>query len=260
MQILLARGSKLPEEVQRGYTLVFDDVTKLIRAERDAAWGEVARRLAHEIKNPLTPIQLSAERLSLRLKDKLAGSDAEMLTRATGTIINQVGAMKGMVDAFASYARMPSAQIAPLDLNALVREVLTLYDSAGIQPDLSAELPLVAGDSTLLRQVIHNLLQNAQDALAGKAEGKVGIRTEASEDNVKLVVMDNGPGFPDHMMARMFEPYATTKPKGTGLGLPIVKKIVEELRGSIRVENLPDGGACVCVTLPVYKGSTGGKQ
>ena len=260
MQMLLVRGSKLPAEVQRGYTLVFDDVTKLIRAERDAAWGEVARRLAHEIKTPLTPIQLSAERLSLRLKDRLAGNDAEMLARATGTIINQVGAMKGMVDAFASYARMPSAQIAALDLNALVREVLTLYDGSNVLPELAADLPLVAGDSTLMRQVIHNLLQNAQDALAGKPEGRVGIRTEAGGDSVRLVVTDNGPGFPDHMMVRMFEPYATTKPKGTGLGLPIVKKIVEELKGSIRVENLPGGGACVCVTLPIYKGSTGGKQ
>ena len=260
MQILLVRGSKLPAEVQRGYTLVFDDVTKLIRAERDAAWGEVARRLAHEIKNPLTPIQLSAERLALKLKDKLAGNDIEMLTRATGTIINQVGAMKGMVDAFASYARMPSAQIAALDLNALVREVLMLYDGSNVQPELAYELPLVAGDSTLMRQVIHNLLQNAQDALAGRPDGRVNIRTEMAEDGVRLAVADNGPGFSEQMMAKMFEPYATTKPKGTGLGLPIVKKIVEELKGSIRVENLPGGGACVCVTLPVYKGSTGGKQ
>lgn len=260
MQILLARGSKLPAEVQRGYTLVFDDVTKLIRAERDAAWGEVARRLAHEIKNPLTPIQLSAERLSLKLKDKLAGNDADMLSRATDTIINQVGAMKGMVDAFASYARMPSAHIAPMDLNALVREVLTLYDSTGIHAELDPDLPLVAGDATLMRQVIHNLLQNAQDALAGKPDGRIGIRTDAAGDSVRLTIADNGPGFPDHMMARMFEPYATTKPKGTGLGLPIVKKIVEELQGSIRVENLPSGGASVCVSLPVYKGSTGGMQ
>jgi nitrogen fixation/metabolism regulation signal transduction histidine kinase len=260
MQILRARGSKLPEEVQRGYTLVFDDVTKLIRAERDAAWGEVARRLAHEIKNPLTPIQLSAERLSLKLKDKLIGGDADMLTRATDTIINQVGAMKGMVDAFASYARMPRAQIAPMDLNALVREVLTLYDSPGIQPQLAPDLPLVAGDATLMRQVIHNLLQNAQDALAGQAGGRIGIRTEAADDSVRLTIADNGPGFPDNMMSRMFEPYATTKPKGTGLGLPIVKKIVEELQGSIRVENPASGGACVCVSLPVFKGSRGGMQ
>jgi nitrogen fixation/metabolism regulation signal transduction histidine kinase len=183
-----------------------------------------------------------------------------MLTRATDTIINQVGAMKGMVDAFASYARMPSAQIKPLDLNALVREVLTLYDSGIIQTELSGNLPLVAGDSTLMRQVIHNLLQNAQDALAGHPGGRIGIRTEAAGDSVRLAIADNGTGFSEHMMARMFEPYATTKPKGTGLGLPIVKKIVEELKGSIRVENLPSGGACVCVNLPVYKGSTGGMQ
>lgn len=260
MQILLARGSKLPAEVQRGYTLVFDDVTKLIHAERDAAWGEVARRLAHEIKNPLTPIQLSAERLSLRLKDKLAGSDADMLARATATIINQVGAMKGMVDAFASYARMPSARIVPLDLNALVREVLTLYDSGTIRAELAAELPLAAGDSTLLRQVIHNLLQNAQDALAGEPGGRIGVRTESAGESVRLTITDNGPGFQEQMMARMFEPYATTKPKGTGLGLPIVKKIIEELQGNIRVDNLPGGGACVSVSLPVFKGITGSKQ
>jgi nitrogen fixation/metabolism regulation signal transduction histidine kinase len=260
MQILLARGSKLPPDVQRGYTLVFDDVTKLIRAERDAAWGEVARRLAHEIKNPLTPIQLSAERLSLKLKDKLAGNDADMLSRATDTIINQVGAMKGMVDAFASYARMPRAHIAPMDLNALVREVLTLYDVNEIKPELASDLPLVAGDSTLMRQVIHNLLQNAQDALAGQSGGSIGLRTDAADDKVRLTITDNGAGFPDHMMVRMFEPYATTKAKGTGLGLPIVKKIVEELQGSIRVENLPGGGACVCVSLPVFRSSTGGVQ
>jgi len=252
-QILLARGSKLPAEVQRGYTLVFDDVTKLIRAERDAAWGEVARRLAHEIKNPLTPIQLSAERLSRRLKDKLDGGDADMLARATDTIINQVGAMKGMVDAFASYARMPSARIAPMDLNELVHEVLTLYDGMGIQPELAPGLPQVAGDSALMRQVIHNLLQNAQDALAGQENGRIGIRTEAAGDSVRLTIVDNGPGFPGHLAARMFEPYATTKPKGTGLGLPIVKKIVEELQGDIRAENLAGGGACVCISLPVFR-------
>jgi nitrogen fixation/metabolism regulation signal transduction histidine kinase len=255
LQILLGRGSKLPEAVQRGYTLVFDDVTKLIRAERDAAWGEVARRLAHEIKNPLTPIQLSAERLALRLKDKLADSDADMLLRATDTIVNQVGAMKGMVDAFASYARMPSAQIAPMDLNALIGEVLTLYDGAGIQPQLTPGLPLVAGDSTLMRQVIHNLLQNAQDALNGQPDGRVAIRTEAGGGDVRMTIADNGPGFPEHLMARLFEPYATTKQKGTGLGLPIVKKIVEEHQGSITVENLTTGGACVSVILPVFQRS-----
>lgn len=253
LQLLLARGSKLPEAVQRGYTLVFDDVTKLIRAERDAAWGEVARRLAHEIKNPLTPIQLSAERLALRLTGKLAESDADMLRRATDTIVNQVGAMKSMVDAFASYARMPSAQIAPLDLNALIREVLTLYDGAGIQLELATDLPLVAGDSTLMRQVIHNLLQNAQDALNGQQDGRVAISTVADNGKVSMIISDNGPGFPDHLMPRLFEPYATTKQKGTGLGLPVVKKIIEEHQGSITVENLTTGGACVCVYLPVFQ-------
>lgn len=252
-QNLLARGSKLPVDVQRGYTLVFDDITKLIRAERDAAWGEVARRLAHEIKNPLTPIQLSAERLSLRLTDKLAENDADMLKRATDTIVNQVGAMKSMVDAFASYARMPSAHIAPLDLNALIREVLTLYDGTAIRTDLQNDLPLAAGDATLMRQVIHNLLQNAQDALSGQSDGRVSIQTENLENAVMLTISDNGPGFPEHLMARLFEPYATTKPKGTGLGLAIVKKIIEEHQGSIKVENQATGGACVCVTLPVYR-------
>lgn len=250
---LLARGSKLPADIQRGYTLVFDDVTKLIRAERDAAWGEVARRLAHEIKNPLTPIQLSAERLSLRLADKLAENDADMLRRATATIVNQVGAMKSMVDAFAGYARMPSAKIAPLDLNALILDVLTLYDSVTISPALKPGIPLVAGDATLMRQVIHNLLQNAQDALSGQPSGSVSIRTESGEDAVVLTISDNGPGFPEHLMTRLFEPYATTKPKGTGLGLAIVKKIIEEHQGSIKVENQATGGACVCVTLPVYR-------
>ncbi len=256
-QILLARGSRLPMEIQRGYTLVFDDVSKLIRAERDAAWGEVARRLAHEIKNPLTPIQLSAERLQLKLADKLPETETAMLRRATDTIVNQVAAMKGMVDAFAGYARMPSAHIAPLDLNALILEVLVLYDSRQIQAELRPGLPLAAGDATLMRQVIHNLLQNAQDALNGQANGRIGIRTESAENDVTMIVSDNGPGFPDHLMARLFEPYATTKPKGTGLGLAIVKKIVEEHQGSIKVENLAGGGACVCINLPVYrKGET----
>ena len=169
-QILLVRGTPLPPGVARGYTLVFDDVTKLIRAERDAAWGEVARRLAHEIRNPLTPIQLAAERMAHKLGARLEGPEREFLMRSTHTIVNQVGAMKSMVDAFASYARMPRARIAPLDLNALIREVLTLYDAhaLGMEARLAENLPPVAGDSTLLRQVIHNLLQNAQDALGGK--------------------------------------------------------------------------------------------
>jgi len=233
---------------------VFDDVTKLINAERNAAWSEVARRLAHEIKNPLTPIQLSAERIARKLGGKLAATDAEFLTRATQTIVNQVAAMKSMVDAFAGYARMPRAKLEALDLNALVGEVLTLYDAKamGLQLHLDAGLPRIAGDSTLLRQVIHNLLQNAQDALAGHEAPSVGISTHLNNHAVYLTVTDNGAGFPEHLMTRLFEPYATTKTKGTGLGLAIVKKIVEEHQGKIQIENLKAGGAAIRIALPVF--------
>ncbi|MFN3715858.1 MAG: ATP-binding protein, partial [Thiobacillus sp.] len=254
-QTLLLRGTHLPAGVERGYVLVFDDMTKLIDAERNAAWSEVARRLAHEIKNPLTPIQLSAERVARKLGGKLEPPDAEFLDRATQTIVNQVAAMKSMVDAFAGYARMPRAKLAPLDLNALVREILTLYDckSLGLQLHLDPALPPVVGDSTLLRQVIHNLLQNAQDALVDHAAPRVEISTSLNADVVCLAVNDNGGGFPEHLMARLFEPYATTKAKGTGLGLAIVKKIVEEHQGKIQIENLKTGGAAIRIALPVHR-------
>jgi nitrogen fixation/metabolism regulation signal transduction histidine kinase len=256
-QTLLLRGTRLPPGVERGYVLVFDDVTKLINAERNAAWSEVARRLAHEIKNPLTPIQLSAERIARKLGGRLQPEDAEFLTRATQTIVNQVAAMKSMVDAFAGYARMPRAKLEALDLNALVHEVLALYDvkALGLQLHLGADLPLIAGDSTLLRQVIHNLLQNAQDALAGHPSPRVEISTRLrhNKNMACLSVTDNGPGFPEHLMTRLFEPYATTKAKGTGLGLAIVKKIVEEHQGKIQIENLKSGGATIQIALPVYR-------
>ena len=254
-QTLLLRGTHLPAGVERGYVLVFDDMTKLIDAERNAAWSEVARRLAHEIKNPLTPIQLSAERIARKLGGRLEPTDAEFLDRATQTIVNQVAAMKSMVDAFAGYARMPRAKLAPLDLNALVREILTLYDgkSLGLELHLDPALPPVVGDSTLLRQVIHNLLQNAQDALADHAAPRVEVSTSLSADAVCLAVNDNGGGFPEHLMARLFEPYATTKAKGTGLGLAIVKKIVEEHQGKIQIENLKTGGAAIRIALPVHQ-------
>ena len=254
-QTLLLRGTHLPAGVERGYVLVFDDMTKLIDAERNAAWSEVARRLAHEIKNPLTPIQLSAERIARKLGGRLEPTDAEFLDRATQTIVNQVAAMKSMVDAFAGYARMPRAKLAPLDLNALVREILTLYDgkSLGLELQLDPALPPVVGDSTLLRQVIHNLLQNAQDALADHAAPRVEVSTSLSADAVCLAVNDNGGGFPEHLMARLFEPYATTKAKGTGLGLAIVKKIVEEHQGKIQIENLKTGGAAIRIALPVHQ-------
>ncbi len=254
---LLLRGTRLPPGVERGYVLVFDDVTKLINAERNAAWSEVARRLAHEIKNPLTPIQLSAERIARKLVDRLQPADAEFLGRATQTIVNQVAAMKSMVDAFAGYARMPRAKLEALDLNGLVHEVLALYDTRalGLQLQLGDDLPPIAGDSTLLRQVIHNLLQNAQDALVGHPSPRVEILTRLrhNESAVCLSVTDNGAGFPEHLMTRLFEPYATTKAKGTGLGLAIVKKIVEEHQGKIQIENLKSGGATIQIALPVYK-------
>ena len=249
---LLAHGTHLPSGVDNGYVLVFDDITHLIKAQRDAAWGEVARRLAHEIKNPLTPIQLSAERIQHKFAAKLAPADAETLTRSTQTIVNQVSAMKEMVNAFAEYARTPAVQLEAIELNALVREVLSLYEPApGLALNLATDLPQVSGDRKLLRQVIHNLLQNAQDALADSPEPHILLSTTQSENGVQLAIVDNGPGFPPALMERLFEPYATTKPKGTGLGLAIVKKIIEEHHGMIRIENIRPHGASVHIHLPV---------
>jgi PAS domain S-box-containing protein len=257
---LLIRGTPLPAGMERGYVLVFDDVTKLIHAERNAAWSEVARRLAHEIKNPLTPIQLSAERIAHKLDGRLAQADAEFLARATQTIVNQVAAMKNMVDAFAGYARMPKAKLEALNLNPLVREILALYDpkALGLTLTLEENLPPVAGDSTLLRQVIHNLMQNAQDALTDHPAPRVEVSTSLKDKSVCLTVADNGAGFPEHLMSRLFEPYATTKVKGTGLGLAIVKKIVEEHHGKIQIENLKTGGAAIRIALPVFEAAREG--
>lgn len=248
-QTLLLRGSTLPGGV--GYVVVFDDVTQLINAQRATAWAEVARRLAHEIKNPLTPIQLSAERLQHKLSDKLDAADAQTLVRATETIVNQVAAMKAMVDEFRDYSRMPAPTLTSLDLNALVTEVLGLYENwrSRITLVLEPNLPAVNGDATQLRQVIHNLLQNAQDALNGHAKPSIEVCTELAGDKVKLRVRDNGGGFSEAIMKRAFEPYVTTKPKGTGLGLAIVKKIVDEHHGTVTLEN--KAGAAVTIALPL---------
>ena len=256
-RILLVRGSVLPRASGGGYVIVFDDVTALIQAQRATAWGEVARRLAHEIKNPLTPIQLSAERLQAKLANRLAPEDAAALNRATETIINQVAAMKGMVDDFGEYARTPPPDLQPLDLNALVGEVLGLYEHAGAlaPPALQAGLPPVMGDPTQLRQVIHNLLQNAQDALAGSAGPRIEVATERAGNQACLRISDNGCGFPEAIMMRVFEPYVTTKPRGTGLGLAIVKKIIDEHNGAVRVENLAGRGASVSILLPLQRES-----
>ncbi|MFA5241624.1 MAG: ATP-binding protein [Sulfuricella sp.] len=252
-QVLLVRGTRLPGPVDNGYVVVFDDITHLLQAQRDAAWGEVARRLAHEIKNPLTPIQLSAERLEHKLADKLNASDAEILSRSTHTIVNQVAALKSMVDAFAEYARSPQLNLARLDLNQLVREVLTLYESSGVHVDvaLAPDLPVVNGDAALLRQVMHNLMRNAEDALADLPQAEIRVRTERVDgSSVRWSIEDNGKGFPEALMGRLFEPYVTTKPKGTGLGLAIVKKIVDEHQGRILVQNIEPHGARVCIQLP----------
>lgn len=254
-QVLLLRASRLPEASGGGDVVVFDDVTRLIAAQRSAAWGEVARRLAHEIKNPLTPIQLSAERLQHKLASKLSNGDAEMLARGTQTIIGQVQAMKRMVDDFRDYARMPAPEVAPLDLNGLLGEVMGLYESSVVQFSvaLGEGLPPVLGDATQLRQIIHNLLRNAEDALEGRDDGRVEIVTELAGRCARLRITDNGPGFPVELLPRIFEPYVTTKARGTGLGLPIVKKIVDEHQGSIEISNAPDGGARIDIRLPLVR-------
>ncbi|WP_028996884.1 sensor histidine kinase [Azohydromonas australica] len=250
VQTLLVRGATLPQEAR---LVVFDDISEVVSAQRSAAWAEVARRLAHEIKNPLTPIQLSAERLQHRLEAKLEGNDQALLVRAVGTIVTQVQAMKQLVNEFRDYARLPSARLAPLDLNALVAEVLGLYGHAVEQGRLVVNcapgLPWIQGDATQLRQVVHNLLQNALDAVADKPDGRVQLHTEVQPGEqgqprgVRLRILDNGPGFADKVLKRAFEPYVTTKTKGTGLGLAVVKKIADEHGARVRIANRSGGEA-----------------
>jgi nitrogen fixation/metabolism regulation signal transduction histidine kinase len=254
-QILLIRGTRLPQGGEAGYVVVFDDISHLLQAERQTAWGEVARRLAHEIKNPLTPIQLSAERLQHKLSDRLDEADAKLLRRATQTIVSQVAAMKNMVSDFANYARGPTLKLSHLDLHKLIKEVLDLYEANAIfiVQKLEASRNEINGDATSLRQIIHNLLQNAQDALQGVAQPQITLRTEAQNGEIHLCVEDNGAGFPENVLSRAFEPYMTTKAKGTGLGLAIVKKIVEEHGGHITIENIAGGGARISISLPLVE-------
>ena len=269
-QVLLIRGTRLPQISGGGGVVVFDDITNLLQVQRAVAWGEVARRLAHEIKNPLTPIQLSAERVQHKLIHKLNEEDARVLRRSTETIVNQVEALKRMVNEFNQYARIPELELRQLDFNRLVREVLSLYETASMASDsnkhiqvqqiLADDLPVVRGDSAQLRQVLHNLLQNAQDALTDTPEPVIEVKTEMVHGGVQLSVRDNGCGFSDEIKARVFEPYVTTKPKGTGLGLPIVKKIVEEHEGLIHIENIKPRGAQISIILPTVEKNISAKD
>ncbi len=247
---LLVRGAPMPMGAR---LLVFDNITDIVSAQRSLAWSEVARRLAHEIKNPLTPIQLSAERLQFKLESKLSGADQAMLIRSVSTIVNQVQAMKTLVNEFRDYARLPAAVMVPLDLNALISEVLGLYataqDADRLHADLDENLPAILGDGTQLRQIVHNLVQNALDAVAERGDGRVRVNTETSRNErgepraVRLQVIDNGPGFPELVLQRAFEPYVTTKSKGTGLGLAVVKKIADEHGARVRIANLGQAGS-----------------
>jgi nitrogen fixation/metabolism regulation signal transduction histidine kinase len=250
---LLARGAVLPDGMR---LLVFDDISEIVSAERAQAWGEVARRLAHEIKNPLTPIQLSAERLQRKLIGKLDAQDDAVLAKSVKTIVDQVDAMKRLVNEFRDYARLPSADLKPVQLNTLIADLMVLYANepadqihrATVVTELDPSCPPIWGDEQQLRQVIHNLLQNAQDACESQSESAqdphVGVRTEwnASRNRVRLIVTDTGPGFEANILKRAFEPYVTTKAKGTGLGLAVVKKIADEHGAKIELSNVVQEG------------------
>jgi nitrogen fixation/metabolism regulation signal transduction histidine kinase len=258
-QVLMCSGTVLEGSGQSGdgLVLVFDDVTTLIQAQRDAAWGEVARRLAHEIKNPLTPIQLSAERLRRRYLTSMDADEAELLDRATRTIVNQVDAMKKMVNAFSDYARVPQISMNPMDLNQLVREVLDLYRSTELKTQILEQLTpastRIDGDSGRLRQLLHNLLKNSLEAVRDVADARITVSTRIVDGGgmkrIELCVDDNGPGIEAGVLENIFEPYVSTKPKGSGLGMAIVKKIVEEHSGTISAGASEDGGAQIRIRL-----------
>ncbi|SSY80791.1 HAMP domain-containing histidine kinase [Alysiella crassa] len=246
-RILLGKAVRLPEENGNGVVLVFDNITTLVMAQKEAAWGEVAKRLAHEIRNPLTPIQLSAERLAWKLQGKLNETDEQILIKSTDTIVKQVAALKEMVEAFRNYARAPSLKMTELNLNELTEEVLLLYEnhSCAFTYELSNIPLLLKADTTALRQVLHNLFKNAAEAAATETQPTVHVRTQQIGNQITLTVQNNGKSFSKHMLQNAFEPYITDKPSGTGLGLPVVKKIIEEHNGSIHIANCEPSGAIV---------------
>jgi PAS domain S-box-containing protein len=265
-RVLMCACTELPGDTDspNGYAIVFDDITTLLQAQRDAAWGEVARRLAHEIKNPLTPIQLSAERLRRKYLKPEAG-EADLLDKATHTIIQQVEAMKQMVNAFSEYARSPRMEVSRFDVNALIRELCELYahqeKPLAIKLALSNDLPPIEADAGRLRQVLHNLLRNALEAMEHQDEARVEISTRrvagTDTDFVEIKVADNGPGFLRDIVHQAFEPYVTSKPKGTGLGLAIVKKLIEEHGGQINARNREQGGAEISILIPLSLDASG---
>ena len=258
---MLVRGTHLASGL---YIVVFDDISEVITAQRSIAWGEVARRLAHEIKNPLTPIQLSAERLQLKLENNIAPEQQELLTKSTGTIIAQVEAMKKMVNDFRDFAKTPEANLQALSLNDLITEILYLYEGSPVSADLDIKCPEIIGDSIQLRQVIHNLIQNAIDASIeahANADFSILVKTELlpypknSEVGVgivKLSVIDSGTGFSARILSRAFEPYVTTKAKGTGLGLAMVKKIVDEHGARIELRNRMKEDVVIGAEVSIY--------
>jgi nitrogen fixation/metabolism regulation signal transduction histidine kinase len=255
-QVLSLQITTLPQNKVNNYVLMIDDITMMIQAQRNAAWSEVARRLAHEIKNPLTPIQLSAERIKHKLGSKLNKDDTEILDKAVSTIVNQVDAMKTMVNEFSEYARAPKLNLESTDINETIIEISHLFENSGIKitTNLLKGLPKIKVDANMMRQVLINLIQNAQDAMVNNTKKpSIKINTNKYKNYLILSIEDNGPGFSEDILKKAFEPYVTTKSHGTGLGLAIVKKIIEEHEGIIGIENIKSGGAHINIQLPISK-------